>query len=262
MEVRNVLTWKPGNAIAQSHIASQSPSFSRDLLSYVYMYLFCSTFWEGKGLGWNSISCEVLYILARRGQTSSEAIHNPLLIDMTVIMVMSCYHGEIILSLCWSRLVVMVISCYLGEVILLPWWNHLVIVVRSSDYSEIPDSCVIIVFSQIMTRCTHLLSAADPRLRLLVLDTVCQACLALRDYQGIGSGTVCHFVCYTVWYIVCYSVCYIVCFYTHWWLAGIQKLRQCIKIKGCPLPFSQMSCCPWFTKCGLLLRSVSLMRRF
>ena len=36
-----------------------------------------------------------------------------------------------------------------------------------------------------MERCIHLLASPDPRLRLLVLDTVADCCHVLQPYQGI-----------------------------------------------------------------------------
>jgi hypothetical protein len=37
---------------------------------------------------------------------------------------------------------------------------------------------------EVMLRCKHIVSSRNPRLRLLVLDTITHTCTALKSYQG------------------------------------------------------------------------------
>ncbi|KAJ8320216.1 hypothetical protein KUTeg_001803 [Tegillarca granosa] len=56
---------------------------------------------------------------------------------------------------------------------------------ENDDKKEQPQH--ILIVKQIMLRSKHLMSSKNPRLRLMVLDTIANACLALTDSQGSRS---------------------------------------------------------------------------
>jgi len=46
---------------------------------------------------------------------------------------------------------------------------------------------VVCCYVQVLKRCQHLLMSPDARLRLAVLDTISQCCLAMKSHYGMSS---------------------------------------------------------------------------
>ena len=53
----------------------------------------------------------------------------------------------------------------------------------SLDDTKKPVPAHVTVVKEVMLRCKHIISSRNPRLRLLVLDTIRQTCTALKQHQ-------------------------------------------------------------------------------